>query len=307
MIDELLQTHLACPSCLSSLNWAAAEGVCSGCGHRFEVVNGIPIMTMTGAADESAETAHRLQQANYFDTLDERFEITRPHSTPALHSWLLAQKFRFAMAALPVPVPSAVALTVCGGSGMDAEYLCRHGYATISSDISLQAAERAVKRGKIFGVPIRAIVCDATRLPFRSESLDLVLVHDGLHHLVEPQLGILEMVRVSRQAISVNEPADATFTKIAVKLGLSTDLEEAGNRVARLNLLNTKHQIEEHGFTVLSAQRYAMFYKHAPGFVTRMLSLTGVFELSIAGWRFANAVIGSAGNKLSITAVRGNQ
>jgi ubiquinone/menaquinone biosynthesis C-methylase UbiE len=44
-------------------------------------------------------------------------------------------------------------------------------------------------------------VADAERLPFPDRSIDVVYVHDGLHHLARPEAGLAEMTRVARLAV----------------------------------------------------------------------------------------------------------
>ena len=70
-----------------------------------------------------------------------------------------------------------------------------------------QRALRSVRRRH--GLEIEAVTADATRLPFADRSFDVVLVHDGLHHLEDPWLGLAEMARVARHTVSVTEPAEA--------------------------------------------------------------------------------------------------
>ena len=62
----------------------------------YEVVDGIPLLA--GPLDDSGQS----RQAAYFDAVDDdEFEIERPHGSPPLIGWLLAEKFRRSVAALP--------------------------------------------------------------------------------------------------------------------------------------------------------------------------------------------------------------
>ena len=73
------------------------------------------------------------------------------------------------------------------------------------------------------------------RSRFATRSVDVVYVHDGLHHLDDPLAGLAEMARVARSAVCVSEPARAGITALAVRAGLALEREEAGNRVGRLD------------------------------------------------------------------------
>ena len=138
--------------------------------------------------------------ATFFDEqVDHEFELERPSGSPQLYGWFLAEKFRRSVTDLSLQQLSA--LVVCGGSGMDGEFLARQCARVISSDISLGAAQRARERANRHGVDIDVVVADAELLPFPDRSIDLVYVHDGLHHLDRPLEGLGEMARVARQAV----------------------------------------------------------------------------------------------------------
>jgi SAM-dependent methyltransferase len=148
------------------------------------------------------------------------------------------------------------------------------------------------------------VVADAEALPLRDRSVDLVYVHDGLHHLDSPQAGIREMLRTSRWAISINEPTQAAATFLAARVGLSEHYEEAGNFIARIDPEQLAAEVSAAGFHVVRKQRYAMVYRHEPGRATRVLSQPGVRNVTLAALHAFNAVAGGVGNKLTLQAVR---
>jgi hypothetical protein len=97
---------------------------------------------LPAAADRgSTEVSHKLGQATFFDQeASPEWEITRPHAAPAWHRWQLEEKHRRAINGLGA-ITGMSTLTVCGGSGMDAEFLYRQGARpVVSADISLGAA-----------------------------------------------------------------------------------------------------------------------------------------------------------------------
>jgi len=304
--ESMLKLRLVCPRCLGRLEWSPEEIECTKCGRKYDIVDGIPIMV---PADEHEDVAkeqriHKRKQAEYFDeNEDTDFEISRPRGTPRLYRWMLEEKFRRSMNGLKEAQCNS-ALTVCGGSGMDAEYLSERGLSVIASDISLGAARRALERASRFDVRLEAVVADVEQLPFADSSIDLVYVHDGLHHLSSPLTGLHEMTRVAARAISVTEPAKAAATAIAVKVGLSVDVEEAGNRVARLRLQEITEALEIHKFRITTSERYAMLYRHEPRLAMKLLSMPGLFSGTTLAWRGLNGLIGRIGNKLTVQAVR---
>lgn len=288
---------LACVSCGGRLTAHTDALRCDGCAVSYPARDGIPVLLAARRTDQKD------RQAEFFDDgLDEEFELERPIGAPRLYEWLLAEKFRRSVRKLDLR--GLTALTVCGGSGMDAEFLVRAGAHVISSDISFGAARRARMRALRHSLPIHVIVADAERLPFPDRSIDVVYVHDGLHHLEHPLDGLAEMARVARLAVCVTEPARATVTGLAVRVGLAFEHEEAGNRVARLSLDEACSALVARRFRIVTAERYGMYYRHEPGLAVRFLSHRPLLGLAQASFRLANAVAGELGNKLTVQAVR---
>jgi ubiquinone/menaquinone biosynthesis C-methylase UbiE/uncharacterized protein YbaR (Trm112 family) len=291
-----LYDQLVCPACLGSLHWGRQIS-CEQCDSRYPETEGIPVLR--GDIDE-----HKQQQAAYHDDeVDAEFEIERPWCLPAFMRWLLIRKLERTVRGLQLQ--DATALTVCGGSGMDAEFLARGGARVFSADISLGAAQRARERALRRSLAIIPVVADAERLPFADRSIDLVYVHDGLHHLAEPLQGLREMVRVARTAVAVNEPARATVTELAIRLRLSERVEDAGNYVARLHPDSIVRELVHDGRFVISRyDRYPMYYKKSLLPVFRLLSMRPIMPIARVGQMTAERIVNEAGNKLTIHATR---
>lgn len=249
--------------------------------------------------------SHKHSQAEHFDHLgDDEFEITRPHGTPRLYQFLIAEKFRRAAGPIMDHLAGSVVLTVCGGSGMDAEFFAREGAVVTSSDLSPEATSRARTRAARQALQYEAIVADVEHLPFPDRSVDLVAVHDGLHHLEDPYAGLAEMARVARRWVIVAEPARAAVTNFAIRLRLAQEIEDSGNRVARLEPAEVAEFLRRRGFKILNTDRYAMYYRHQPGVLFRLMSLPLVFPIARLCWRVVNAAIGRFGNKMVVVAER---
>ena len=300
-----------CPGCRGALSRDIAGLGCAGCGRAYPVIDDIPVLLVSphqadhDEIDHVHRDDHRMQQARHFDrTGSERFETSRPHGTPRFYGYLLGEKFRRAVRPLKSDLPSSRVLVVCGGSGMDAEFLARHGARVISSDVSLGAARRTVARAREFGVAIEVIVADAECLPYHDRSFEVVYVHDGLHHLERPEVGIAEMARVSKRWVVVTEPTRARVTDVAIRFGLALEREEAGNLVRRLSPKEITEPLAQLGFIPILGQRYAMYYPHEPGQIMRALSRRWTFWLARYAWRLADALLGSLGNKVVVVASR---
>jgi glycosyltransferase involved in cell wall biosynthesis/SAM-dependent methyltransferase/uncharacterized protein YbaR (Trm112 family) len=290
-----------CPVCRSPLGEMSAALLCPGCEAQYPLVEGIPLLLPAAASG----SAHKLGQARFFDEeADPEFEISRPHGTPRLYRWLLEEKFRRSVSSLRASLAGSTVLTVCGGSGMEAEMLARAGATVVCSDLSLGAALRARERSRRYGVAFEAVVADTEALPFADGSIDLVYVHDGLHHLERPLAGLAEMSRVAGQALSVNEPARAAATQLAVHLGVSREVEEAGNPIERLDPGRLATELRAAGFAILKCQRYAMFYRHEAGPAMRLFSTKALYPIARVAITGFNLVAGDFGNKFTVQARR---
>jgi SAM-dependent methyltransferase len=292
----------ACTRCRAELSAAEEALTCSGCGARFPRVGDIPVLSTLEDDDPAGD--YKRRQIEFFDGEAAEFEIMRPHGQPRLYRWLLAEKFRRSIRGIESHLSGATVLTVCGGSGMDAEFLARRGASVIASDLSLGAAQRAAERGRRLGLPIEVIVADVEHLPFPDRSIDIVYVHDGLHHLSDPMVGLAEMCRVARHCVAVTEPSRATVTALAVRMGISISEEEAGNRVERMSAREIRVCLTDHGLRVVGVDRYAMYYGHEPGVWMRFFSRHRSFWLARLTVRIFNLVLGSIGNKLSVRGMR---
>lgn len=307
---------LICPACRGALEVDRDSIMCMSCSRTYPITDGIPILLPDPAYsgrdevgrhghDHGRIDVHKAGQANHSDrAVAEEFEITRPHGTSSFYRFLLLEKFRRATNPLGHDLVGSSALAVCGGSGMDAEFLVRAGASVVSSDISLGAARRTRERALRYGLEITPVVADVEHLPFADAAFDLVYVHDGLHHLEQPDLALQEMARVAGRWVAVTEPTRALATSAAVHVGMALEREEAGNLVVRLTPGEIVRTLSDAGYRSLVVQRYAMYYRHEPGSIFRALSRRRVFPLARVAWRVGNFIVGRFGNKMVVVAER---
>lgn len=294
-MTDLSDALLCCPRCRANLVRGGEAITCAGCGLTFSF-SGVPVLL-------SSSSGLGERQASFFDhEVDWAFEVRRPENAPRLYGWLLREKFERSVRG--IDLRGATVFVVCGGSGMEAEFLARRGAYVVSSDISLGAAQRSEERRRSSGFRWESVVCDATCLPLRDRSVDFAYVHDGLHHLEDPLDGLKEMVRVARRGVIVSEPAKGLLTSLAIALGVAQEEEEAGNPVGRLNPALVEGLLNDLGMNDVRRSRYLMFYRHHPGLAMRLFSCRGLFlgaRLVVSG---VNRIAGSSGNKLVVQGFR---
>ncbi len=169
-----------CPGCRAGALVGGEALVCAACGRRFGVCRGIPVLT-DGPADAA--------QAGHYDAIADRYDSTLPE--PAVGHYL-RKRVRFIRGL----VPAGAVLDVGCGTGRLARALAELGYEVWGVDISLGMLGRFVGRGAG-----RAVVADATNLPFFDASFDLTVCVALLHHIAHPARvaeAVREMVRVTR-------------------------------------------------------------------------------------------------------------
>lgn len=66
---------------------------------------------------------------------------------------------------------------------------------------------------------------DAENIAHADNSVDIAIVHCGLHHCASPHRALCEMYRVARKLVIVFEARDSLAVRIASKLGLTMDYE----------------------------------------------------------------------------------
>ena len=245
----------------------------------------------------------RARQIDFYASLDAEGEIERPHHYPRPVRFLIESKFHRALRLLG-HITSTDALCVCGGSGMDAEWLARLGIRPTILDISPEALARARIRAQRHGFAAALVRGDAARLPFSDQSFDLALVHDGLHHLDNPYCALDEMARVAKHELIVMEPACAVLTRLAVAVGLAAAVEPAGNAVRRLNATGVRVRIEARGWRRVRSARDFVYYQPWTFAIYRMADRFPLFTVFVLTYRLLNLAFGRWGNSLKVVARR---
>ena len=82
--------------------------------------------------------------------------------------------------------------------------LYRHGWMKLNADFTaVDLSEKMILQGQELmsekGVPVDFAICDATRLPFESETFDIVTSYGAVNAYHDPKTALEEMVRVTRK------------------------------------------------------------------------------------------------------------
>jgi len=176
---------LRCPACRSPLDCAGEECVCeqAGCGSRYPVVDGIPILIneRNSLFSISGFVARRAT------TSPERSKLARTlgRLLPTTGANVRAKRNYARLAGMLTSRTSSPTVLVVGGS------ILGQGIEALSADPRIRLIETDVSFG-----PRAKLICDAHDLPFADSSLDGVVAQAVLEHVVDPFRCVAEMHRV---------------------------------------------------------------------------------------------------------------
>jgi ubiquinone/menaquinone biosynthesis C-methylase UbiE/uncharacterized protein YbaR (Trm112 family) len=160
---------------------------CVGCGKRYPVVKGTPVMlraSLAAATGAEAEVRRRTAESfayewTHFGELRAEWEknfrdYIRPHQPHSLKGRLI--------------------LDVGAGSGRHSHEANRLGAHVVAVDVgdAIHVARRNLAPG------VLTVQADADELPFADEAFDLVMAIGVLHHLPNPQRTLRRLARLIR-------------------------------------------------------------------------------------------------------------
>jgi ubiquinone/menaquinone biosynthesis C-methylase UbiE len=183
-----LAALLRCPECRAAVS-VAEEAVCEQ-GHRFRVVDGIPVFVEEETVAASEQYAG---QRAYFDS------EFRGYERYALENWRVAYLERLRAAGVLERDEPLVDVGV-GGSGYTVIEAARTGSRAVGCDLSLDGLRSARRFAATEGVLEQTlwVCCSAERLPLASEAFASALAIAVLEHVPDDGAAWRELARVLR-------------------------------------------------------------------------------------------------------------
>jgi SAM-dependent methyltransferase len=206
IVEPALLDLLRCPFCRSRLALAEAGLECAGCGRRFGVEDGIPLMLhedLPGAAKKLGEAAGWLEKARaegWYEP-DDEIDAHLPFLTRDLGwedpTWVaneysfqaLLDRFVGARRGLRV-------LEVGAAKAWAAPYWRERGCEYVATDI-LVDPNIGLGRGAFFG-EFGRVQADGEHLPFADASFDVTYCVATLHHALDLRGMVHELARVTK-------------------------------------------------------------------------------------------------------------
>jgi SAM-dependent methyltransferase len=177
---------LRCSNCSSEYDIDSHELVCRGCGARFPVVDGIPILNKETTIPTALEDLDLEAVGQVTDKLVRNVGI----------DWTTIFT--------EIGTRTDHVLEIGSGMGVLTRGLLEAGSVghITATDVSEKFLRKLARRTDTYDIPVSLVVCDANDANFRAESFDLVLGRSVLHHL-------LHYDRTLRQCHAMLQPGGA--------------------------------------------------------------------------------------------------
>ena len=205
-----VEDRLVCPRDRRSLSEQASFLVCPE-GHKYRVVEGVPILLVSEADQTHIEGTRALQIAETGDLSElPRFNVGAGEIDPfvvktigatngALYQHLVGNLTEYPIPDLRIPTGQGQSFLEIGSNwGRWCLAAARAGYRPIGIDPSLKAVRAALRVARQLGVDASYFVADGRYLPFPDSSIDRVFSYSVLQHLSKEhvRLALAEIRRV---------------------------------------------------------------------------------------------------------------
>ncbi len=285
---------LVCPTCHSRLRCGEDELYCPTCDVAYAITEGVPRM-IDWAGLPAAVQQEMVGQDEHFAGLPDK-AVFKPDLHPRYRRRRMQVRLAHLLAALqddPRPA-SATQLSArksvhvaCCGTGYEVEALLGAGYDVSASDLSAQALRGLAKRATARGYRVPYVQADVLHLPFATDSFDLVVVVEGLHHTPDVPAGFAELVRVARHRVALIEPYTGVAFNLLARVGLAHRDEYSRTQPGRLSASWLGQVMSSER---LAARAWRLYLDLPPGLVTDRLG-----EFRLAGALLSAVTLGLEG------------
>jgi len=199
-----------CPRDKQPLHREATSVVCSQ-GHRYAVIDGVPVLLVSEVEQTHIEGTRALAVAELGDASSlPQFEIQRGEIDPfvrnvigatngSLYQHLVGNLKEYPIPSIRLPPGNGTLLLEVGCNwGRWCIAAARAGFHAIGIDPSLKAVRAANRVARQLGVNAEYVVADARYLPFREDTFEQIFSYSVLQHLSRENAAtsLVEMRRV---------------------------------------------------------------------------------------------------------------
>ena len=194
-LDEELLQLIVCPRDKKDLRQESDWLVCPS-GHRYRILEGIPILLVSDAEQTHIEGTRALAMAEEGDpTKLPQFQVTPGEIDPfvklaigatngSLYQHLVGKLTEYPIPALRLPAGNGRSFLEIGCSGGRwCLAAAQSGYRPVGVDPSLKGIRAARRVAQQLGIQVTYLVADGRYLPFRDSTFDQVFSYSVLQHL----------------------------------------------------------------------------------------------------------------------------
>jgi SAM-dependent methyltransferase/uncharacterized protein YbaR (Trm112 family) len=195
VLDPRLAELIVCPRDKSDLSWKSGSLICTR-GHRYSVVEGIPILLVAEAEQTHIEGTRSLAVAEAGDAANlPQFNVGPDEIDPFVKNVIgatnggLYQHLVGNLAEYPIPVlrlakaNGELFLEIGSNWGRWCIAAARSGFRPVGIDPSLKSIRAARRVAQQLGIDALYLVADARHLPFPNQLFDQVFSYSVLQHL----------------------------------------------------------------------------------------------------------------------------
>ncbi len=206
--DKGLKPNLWCNSCgFSELEFGSNTYKCLECSTEINTIYDVPSFLEFRTKEEE-------NSFNYWDggipgTVDGGYQHGKVSAKYPEKDWFLegdtvrySQYPRLARFCEFEKFKDKMVLDIGPGRGQETLHFANHGAKVTALDYASQGVKLVKERIKQFDLNASLVQGDATALPFKSNSFDLVFSYGVLHHIPEMQKSIDEVFRVLKPGAS---------------------------------------------------------------------------------------------------------
>ena len=259
-----IENLLACPSCLKPLNLGDGYISCSGCGARYPIQNGIPLMARMGIPDVGRQVFSGVDgnpsdpyQQQYQD-LREAAQYNAEYKQKFFKRMSTRREFHILRRLLAGQGHTQVVLDVPSGGGRLSMQIAPFTDLLIEADIARGQVEYGKSNSRI-SVPQIWMTASAFCLPFHDNSIDAAICCRLCHHLPtkhERDALIIELLRVSKKFVLMT-----FFDYHSVKNYLRRIRQPFDHQLPKMTMKRQeiKDLAAQHGATLIDAPYLAPF------------------------------------------------
>jgi len=233
--DPWFERELICPRDKSDLRREGDDLICAQ-GHRYSIIDGIPIMLIGDVPQTAPEVTRRSLAAAESATFDARSSSQNGNVDPYVQDAIVGTNgnlYGRIVGKLPrYPIPEIRLPPAREGARDLLDLGCnwgrwsiaaaRRGYRPVGMDPGLESIVPARRIARQLGLEARFLVGDARFVPFRDGRFDVVYSYGVLQHFspADAQLAIAEAARVVATRGTV-------LVQLAARYGLLSILQQA--------------------------------------------------------------------------------